>query len=243
MVDTFYLNRKCKSILIISDTHFPVHHPDTFKFVKALKKKYKPDLVVQIGDIVDLNNFSRYDKDPNFISPIDELTKAIKNVKEFQRIFEELYITTGNHDFRIADKAEKAGLPEGCLKDLKDVLQIYRPKWKFCRDLKLNWKDEKRRILFSHTMYADVIKTVGLEGANVVHGHSHTKGETKFLANSHALHYGMTVGCLANQKHICFNYSKKLGKKFILGSGVICNDIPRFIPMFLDDRGRWEGTL
>ena len=42
-----------KSVLVISDLHIPYHHPDAFKFLAALKKKYKPDLVVNIGDEID----------------------------------------------------------------------------------------------------------------------------------------------------------------------------------------------
>lgn len=30
--------------------HIPYHHPDTIKFLKAVKKKYKPTRVVNLGD-------------------------------------------------------------------------------------------------------------------------------------------------------------------------------------------------
>jgi len=35
-----------KRILVISDTHCPYHHPDLIPFLKAIKKKYKPDRVM-----------------------------------------------------------------------------------------------------------------------------------------------------------------------------------------------------
>ena len=43
----------CKSILVISDQHAPYHHIDTLDFLAAIKKKYKPDTVVNIGDEMD----------------------------------------------------------------------------------------------------------------------------------------------------------------------------------------------
>ena len=43
-----------KSILIISDTHIPYHHPDLIPFLKDLKEIYKPDRVIHIGDEVDI---------------------------------------------------------------------------------------------------------------------------------------------------------------------------------------------
>ena len=44
---------KYKSVLVISDLHIPYHHPQAFDFLKALKAKYKPDHVVNIGDELD----------------------------------------------------------------------------------------------------------------------------------------------------------------------------------------------
>ena len=43
-------NSKNERILVISDMHVPFHHPDAFDFLRALKKKYKPDRIVCIGD-------------------------------------------------------------------------------------------------------------------------------------------------------------------------------------------------
>lgn len=50
---TLKLNAKNKNVLIISDTHFPHHHPDTLNFLKAAKKEIDPDIVIHIGDELD----------------------------------------------------------------------------------------------------------------------------------------------------------------------------------------------
>jgi predicted phosphodiesterase len=44
---------KYKSVLVISDLHIPYHHPQAFDFLQALKTKYKPDHIVNIGDELD----------------------------------------------------------------------------------------------------------------------------------------------------------------------------------------------
>ena len=59
---------KYKSVLVISDLHIPYHHPDAFEFLKALKKKYKPDLVVNIGDEIDQHSISMHDSNPDLPS-------------------------------------------------------------------------------------------------------------------------------------------------------------------------------
>ena len=46
---------KKQTILVIGDLHAPYEHPDTVSFLRAIKKKYKPTDVVQIGDEVDFH--------------------------------------------------------------------------------------------------------------------------------------------------------------------------------------------
>ena len=57
-----------KCILVISDTHCPYHHPDLISFLKTIKKKYKPDRVIHIGDEVDSHAISFHDSDPDLYS-------------------------------------------------------------------------------------------------------------------------------------------------------------------------------
>ena len=242
MVHTLSIKHKAKRVLIISDTHFPFEHPDTFKFLKALKKKYNPDLVCHVGDIVDMYRFSRYKHHPDFISPKQEVEKMRKKVKKLQEIFPNLYLTLGNHCTRILDKAEEAGIPTNCMMPIEKILGITRKGWKLCTDLRINWKDERRRVLITHGKYSDPLKTAALEGCNAIQGHYHTTGCVKYLANSTALRWGMNVSCMVDQKHLAFIYSKTMAKSFVMGCGVIINDIPKFVPMFVD-KGKWLGNL
>ena len=52
-----------KSVLIISDTHIPYHVPELMDFLKLLKKKYKPEKIIHLGDEVDHAGMSFHDKD------------------------------------------------------------------------------------------------------------------------------------------------------------------------------------
>jgi predicted phosphodiesterase len=40
-----------KRILVISDLHIPYHHQDAFKFLKAIKKEFKPDTIINMAEI------------------------------------------------------------------------------------------------------------------------------------------------------------------------------------------------
>jgi predicted phosphodiesterase len=46
-------SKKKQTILVISDLHEPYSHPDTYDFLKACKKKFKPTDIVLSGDEVD----------------------------------------------------------------------------------------------------------------------------------------------------------------------------------------------
>ena len=53
----------------------------------------------------------------------------------------------------------------------------------------------------------------------------------------------MNVGCLAAQKHMAFAYAKNFRTRFIMGSAVILNGIPRLLPMVLNKHGNWIGDI
>ena len=63
-------SKKHECVLVISDLHIPYHHPQSFDFLKAIKKKYKElYLVVNIGDELDQDGLSFHDTDLDFSLP------------------------------------------------------------------------------------------------------------------------------------------------------------------------------
>ncbi len=238
------IDKKFNKIMIISDTQEPCAHQDALDFCKAVKKRYKPDLVVQIGDYCDFGSFSAFDQDPDYMSPSDELKRVQEATKKWAKIFPKLYITMGNHEMRLYRKALKAGLPKQVLKNFGDIIQA--PKgWQYVDRLKVNWDDVKRRILFVHTGTGATTKA-GLapsQHANVVHGHIHSSYWIKWNSTADALHWDMNVGCLIDDESIVFKYNKQQTKRPILGCGVIVDNLPILIPMILDKKGRWIGRL
>jgi len=75
-----------KCILVISDTHCPYHHPDLIAFLKAIKKKYKPDRVIHIGDEVDSHAISFHDSDPDLYSAGHEHKESLPTIKAMEKV-------------------------------------------------------------------------------------------------------------------------------------------------------------
>ena len=97
-----------KSILIISDTHIPYHHKDLIPFLKDIKKIFKPDRIVHIGDEVDKHAMSFHDSDPDLPSAGDELKQSLPIIKELEALFPKMDLLDSNHGSLVYRRALKA---------------------------------------------------------------------------------------------------------------------------------------
>ena len=229
-----------KRILVISDLHIPYHHKDSFAFLREIKKLYKPDFVVNIGDLLDFHAISMHDHNPDLYSAGDELKQSKIYIKELETIFPEVTEVDSNHSSLVFRRALKYGMSKEFLKGYGDFLGT--KKWKWVDDLTLTMSN-KQRCFFTHGRSADVLKVSQTMGMSAVQGHYHTKFVISYWANPDNLFFGMNVGCLINQKSMAFSYAKNFKTRFILWCGMIVEGIPRLMPMVLNNKGNWIGKL
>ena len=229
-----------KRILVISDLHIPYHHKDSFAFLREIKKLYKPDFVVNIGDLLDFHAISMHDHNPDLYSAGDELKQSRIYIKELESLFPEVTEVDSNHSSLVFRRALKYGMSKEFLKGYGDFLGT--KKWKWVDDLTLTMSN-KQRCFFTHGRSADILKVSQTMGMSAVQGHYHTKFVISYWANPDNLFFGMNVGCLINQKSMAFSYAKNFKTRFILGCGMIVEGIPRLMPMVLNNKGNWIGKL
>ncbi|MGA1049627.1 MAG: metallophosphoesterase, partial [Minisyncoccia bacterium] len=96
-----------KSVLVISDLHIPYHHKDAFKFLKAIKKEFKPDTVINIGDLLDFHAISMHEHNPDLPSAGYELDIAREYVKELENMFPVVTEVDSNHSSLVYRRALK----------------------------------------------------------------------------------------------------------------------------------------
>ena len=229
------------SVLVISDLHIPYHHQDAFEFLKALKKKYKPDLIVNIGDELDHHAISMHEHNPDLMSAGDELKQSKEYVRDLEKIFPRMTLVHSNHSSLVYRRALKYGLPKDYLKSYNEFLGV-GDGWKWVDDYTVTLSDGSR-CFFTHGMSADVLKVAQQYGMNTVQGHYHTKFCIGYYSNPDALVWGMQVGCLINQKSMAFDYAKNFKSRFIVGCGMIIDGQPKLMPMVLDKDGRWNKMI
>jgi hypothetical protein len=229
-----------KRILVISDLHIPYHRPDSFEFLKEIKKQFKPDTIINIGDEIDCHALSFHDHNPDLPSAGHELIRSKDFIKELESIFPKMTLLDSNHSSLVYRRAIKSGIPRGYLKEYNEFLNVKN--WKWVENLTLTLPN-KQRCFFTHGVSADVVKVSQINSMNCVQGHFHSKFSLSFWANSDCLFFAMQVGCLIQQTSMAFTYSKNFKTKFIMGCGMIIDSTPRLMPMVLNKEGKWIGKL
>lgn len=230
-----------KAILVISDQHFPFHHRDLFSFLKALKKKYKFDCIVNIGDELDYHAISFHDSDPELFSPAQELKEAKVCIAELAKLFPRMFILESNHGSLVYRKQKFHGLPRDVFKNYADVLEA--PKgWSWHFDLTLKMSNGQE-VYFHHGKAKPIMKLSQSMGINAVQGHFHENFSINYWSSPKGLFWQMQVGCLIDKKSMAFAYNKNNLNRPIIGVGVIINGQPKLEPMVLNKDGRWTGKL
>jgi len=229
-----------KRILVISDMHIPYHHRDSFEFLTEIKKEYKPDFVINIGDLLDFHAINMHTHDPDLYSAGDELKASKGFIMALEGIFPQMIEVESNHSSLVYRRALKYGMSREFLKDYGEFLGT--KKWKWVDDLTIKMSNGQK-CFFTHGRSADVLKVSQAMGMSAVQGHFHTKFLISFWANPNNLFFAMNVGCLINQKSMAFSYAKNFRTRFIIGCGIILGGIPKLLPMVLNDKGRWNKKL
>jgi calcineurin-like phosphoesterase family protein len=232
---------KNQRILLIPDMHHPYAHPDTWKFLAAIKRKYKPDRVICLGDEVDGHALSYHESDPDLASAGPELEKAIHFLKPIYKMFPKVDVLESNHGSLVYRKAITAGIPRRALKCYREILEA--PKgWHWHFDMRIQMSNGVDLYLH-HGKSAKAAELSLNEGCCSAEGHYHTKFHATYWRNSRGLFWGIHCGYLADHDSLAQAYAKSNIKKGIVGAAVILNGQPQMIPMTLKSNGRWVGYL
>lgn len=226
---------------MIGDLHFPFQHIDTFRFLTAIKRKYKPDRVISIGDEVDGHSWSFHDSDPDLMSPGDELGEAKGFIHRLYKLFPRMDILESNHGSLIYRKQKACKLPRGFFKSYNEVYGV-GDKWKWHTDLTVKLANGSP-VYFCHGKSADVLKTSQSMGMSVVQGHFHEKFSVAYWGNSLGLYFAAQTGCLVDDDSRAMDYNNLNLKRPLIGSLIIIDGHVKLLPMVLDRKGRWIGKI
>jgi len=221
--------------------HIPYHHKDLLDFLKAIKRKFKPDRVICIGDEIDAHSFSMHQADPSLFSPGDEMKHAIHELEKIYEIFPEVDVVESNHGSMAFRKQKASGLPVHLFRSYSEILEAPN-KWKWHKDLTIQLPNGEY-CYFHHGKSAKLLSLSQSVGMSAVCGHFHESFCITHWAGPKALYFEMRVGCLIDNESLAFAYNKNNTKKPIIGCGIIIDGQPKLIPMVLDKVGRWVRKI
>lgn len=204
-------------------------HQGALSFLATLKREFKPDRIVQIGDETDAAALSNYESDPDGLSAGSEHCLALAQLKPLYKLFPEVSVCTSNHGSRPFRKAFSAGIPRAYLKPYKEFMEAPAG-W--------NWADsfEIDGCLYIHGegfsgKDGAVKAAIGHRKSTII-GHIHAFAGITPLAGPHDQIFAMNTGCLIDYSAYVFKYSKHQVNKPVLGAGIIIDGVtPIFIPM------------
>ena len=217
----YRLDGRGKEVLIISDTHIPYSHKHYISFLSELKKSYKPDIVIHIGDELDYHAISFHDSDSSLYSADMELDKAIIEVQEgLHQLFPKMYVLESNHGSLVFRKMKHHGVPIRVLKPLPELYETPNWSWHFEILLSTNAGDT----LLCHGRSGAYGKLALSMGCNAIQGHYHGKAEVTWHRTVMREYYNMFVGCLVDEDSMAMAYGKNNLPKPVLACGRIDRD-------------------
>lgn len=230
-----------KSILVISDLHIPYQHKDAIDFLAEVKKKYKPDQVVCIGDEVDYHSLSFHPSDQDLFSAGHELEEAKYHLSKLYKLFPKVDLVDSNHGSMVYRKQKFHGMPRNIFKTYNEILDAPNG-WQWHPDLVVT-ASNKQRIYFHHGKTGRVLGLAQSVGMNAVCGHFHEQFSINYWGTPKGLKFQMVTGCLIDNESLAFSYNKNFTKVPIIGCGVIIEGVPKLVPMIRDKKNRWIGKI
>lgn len=217
-------------VLVIGDTHIPFNHEKYLDFLLDVKKKYKTNRTVHIGDLVDNHAISYHESDPDGHSSGDEVSLVDMELRKWFKAFPKMDIIMGNHDRLPERQAKTAGLSNRFIKSFKETWNL--PK---------GWKVHPDSVEIDGVYYCHGTGSSGknagfnmmlAKGQSIVQGHVHSFAGIQWKADQRDKYFGFNVGCGIDIEKYAFEYAKDYKWKPTLGCGVIIDgEQPMWIPM------------
>jgi len=224
-------------IMVLGDLHLPYTLWPAVEAAALFARQYKPDLIIQVGDLIDGKAWSRYPKDPDDC-PQTEWDATEIAVHRLHKLFPEMVILSGNHDRRIMHKAAEASIPSQLVKTLEEIFPYKQ--W--------IWHVGGKPFQIHDTVFIHGDETLGNAwqkaqrmGKNVVQGHDH-QAYLNYINTFDTSVYGMSVGTFLDGKSAAARYAARNPFRCWLGWATITNGVPALHPYHEKKGGYSEET-
>ena len=201
-----------KRVLVIGDLHAPFIKYGYLEFCQQISYKYDCNVVIFIGDIIDMHYSSYHESDPDGMSAGAELLKAKSEIANWYRAFPKAKVCLGNHDLIPNRKAMSSGLSNSWIKTVDEVLET--PNWEFGEEFELD------DVTYVHGTGRKARNRAKAELSSIVQGHYHSESYIEHYVGKQYSIFAMQLGCGIDRKSYAMAYGKHFNKPHI-NCGVI----------------------
>ncbi len=215
---------KITKIIVCPDVHIPNEDKKAWKLFLKVLEAVQPDILVTIGDYVDMTSVSRHQKKPKEETRLlPEIVAGRNGLSQIRSVFKGRFVfLAGNHDKRIENFiAEKCPELDELL-SLEELLQLkkydieYHPYGEIVKIGKMNFVHDTGRCGLN-TARQSVLDV----GSNIAVGHSHRAAVVYDGTITGDTHVGMNVGCLLDINKVTYTNRAIAKKNWTLGCGFI----------------------
>ncbi len=212
-------------ILVIGDIHEPVSRKGYLQFCIDMRKKWRCNKTIFMGDVVDWSAISFHASNPEAPGPNDEYNLALAGTQRWYKAFRRATVIIGNHDARPKRVAESVNIPAKFVRDYADLWET--PKWNWVQSTVID------DVFYCHGHGKGGGKTPAWNlahkmGMSVCLGHYHSRGGINWSANPLRRWFGMDVGCGVDDTAYAFAYAKEQAQRSVLSVGVVLDGTPYF---------------
>jgi len=124
---------KPKRVLIVPDTHAPWHNRLAWDLMIKVAKDFKPNVIVCLGDLIDLYSVSSYNRNPNRPRNVEyEVEIANSLLRELESLgARERYFIAGNHEWRLERYLTERAPELFNIVKIEELLQLRQHEWNY----------------------------------------------------------------------------------------------------------------
>lgn len=216
-------------ILALGDLHLPWIDWRAMAVVAKFAERYQPDLIVQVGDFIDAQAWSRHPKNTDAPPADDEWDQVVAAAKKLHAILPAvpLYIIEGNHDRRHKMRALDAMIPSQLVRPLSSMFPYEN--W--------TWHVKQQPLTFDGVDYihgdelnGNAHQKASRCGRSIVQGHLHSDAGIKYISAFGRETFGCDIGTLMDLRSIAARYANKRLIRSWIGWATIEDGTPHLHP-------------
>lgn len=217
-------------VLALGDLHLPWIDWRAVGAVARFALAYKPDIIVQVGDFIDAQAWSKHPKYTDALGADHEWAQVQKAAKRLHEMLPDdvrMYIIEGNHDRRHKMRALEATIPSQLVKPLSSMFPYANWQWWVQqRPLTLDGVD----YVHGDELGGNAHQKASRCGRSIVQGHLHTDAGVKYIQSFHRRTFGLDIGTLMDVKSIAARYAHKKLLRSWIGWATVEDGVPHLHP-------------